>query len=89
MVWGMGLPAEHDHNGGIFQCFCVKIADKKARGAWKGPAALEKLGIRPGYGAIFFIVGTNPMCGLPPDPWALLMLTVSWEVVPQQPFFGQ
>lgn len=89
MVWGMGLPGEDDRYGGIFQCFCVEIGDKKARGAWQGTAAREILGIRPGYGAIFFIVGINPMCGLPTGPWALLMLIVAWDVLPQQSFFGQ
>jgi hypothetical protein len=41
------------------------------------------------YGAIFFMVGTMPICGLPTGPWALLMLMTSWEVLPQQSFLGQ
>ena len=58
--------------------------------AWDQPGrackSCWKLGAQ---GAIGFIVGTSPMCGLPTGPCALASWRVDSEVVPQQSFFGQ
>ena len=62
--------------------------NEKARGAlWSPP----RLGMfrRFAQGAIGFIVGIRPMCGLPTGPCALARTRVDSEVVPQLSFFGQ
>lgn len=86
----MGLCGVEDGvESGNFQCFRGKTGDKKARGAVEGTAARWEIRMVRYYGAIFFMVGTRPICGLPTGPWALLMLMTACEVLPQQSFLGQ
>ena len=49
---------------------------KKARGAWAPPRFEIFLGLAV-QGAIFFILGTKPIFGLPDEPWAVVMFSVS------------
>jgi len=88
VIYGGGSGQRMGKRRVISSLFTVGCGNEKARGVF-GSSALWKSIPEGSQGAMGFIVGIRPMCGLPTGPCALARLRVDSEVVPQQSFFGQ